>query len=213
MSQLTKRVVIVGGGSAGWICAGTLAAHHKTESEQAIEITLVESPNVPIIGVGEGTWPTMRSTLRKMGVSETDFFKECDASFKQGAKFAKWVTGKDNDFYYHPLVIPQGFLEENLAVHWLRESTNMHSFADAVCAQSHLCEQHRAPKKITTPEYASIENYAYHLDAGKFAEFIRKHVTSQLGVKHILADVEGVSSKQNGDIRALTYRASWRGGR
>ena len=58
-------------------------------------VTLIESPNIKIIGVGEGTWPTLRSSLEKMGVSETDLFRHCDAAFKQGAKFARWTTGAD----------------------------------------------------------------------------------------------------------------------
>ena len=105
-----KRVVIVGGGTAGWLTAGSIAAKHKTsQNSSSLEVILIESPNVPIIGVGEGTWPTMRSTLIALGISETDFIRECNVSFKQGAKFAKWVDGQDNDFYYHPLVLPQGF--------------------------------------------------------------------------------------------------------
>ncbi len=62
------RIVIVGGGTAGWLTAGTLAAATRECDERPLEITLVESPNVPIIGVGEGTWPTMRRTLKRMGI-------------------------------------------------------------------------------------------------------------------------------------------------
>ncbi len=89
-----KKIVVVGGGIAGWLTAGRIAAHYKS----GINIVLVESPTIPAVGVGEGTWPTMRSTLIALGISETDFIRECDASFKQGAKFAKWVDGGDEDF-------------------------------------------------------------------------------------------------------------------
>ena len=84
-------------------------------------VTLIESPNVPIIGVGEGTWPTLRTTLEKMGVSETDLFRHCDAAFKQGARFARWTTGAEDDGYYHPLMLPQGFTQVNLVPHWLED--------------------------------------------------------------------------------------------
>ena len=77
-----SSILIVGGGSAGWLTAGILAARYGS----TMSITLVESPDVKIIGVGEGTWPTMKGTLKEMGISETDFFRECDASFKHGAK-------------------------------------------------------------------------------------------------------------------------------
>ncbi len=97
MTQALQRVVIVGGGTAGWLTAGIIAARHRGRMKAGFSVTLIESPNVPIIGVGEGTWPTLRSTLEKMGVSETDLFRHCDAAFKQGAKFARWTTGADDD--------------------------------------------------------------------------------------------------------------------
>ncbi|MBY6188909.1 tryptophan 7-halogenase [Microbulbifer agarilyticus] len=202
MSDPIKSVVILGGGTAGWITAGTLAARFNREQEEPVRVTLVESPNVPTIGVGEGTWPTMRSTLKKMGVRETDFIRECNVGFKQGAKFARWTTGADDDFYYHPLVQPEGFHNHNLATHWLGGNTS-ESFSNAVCPQEALCEHNRAPKQIGTPEYAAVANYAYHLDAGKFAGFLQRHCTENLGVRHILADVNGIEESETGDIAAL----------
>lgn len=207
VDQQVKRIVIVGGGTAGWLTAGVIAAEHLANSEQGLSVTLVESPDVSPIGVGEGTWPTMRGTLRKMGVSETEFFRECDASFKQGAKFAKWVTGAEDDAYYHPLVLPQGYEQINLAPFW-QEQADKISFADAVSFQGHLCDQHLAPKQNTTPEYAHVANYAYHLDAGKFATFLTKHCTEKLGVKHILDHVTQINSHDNGDIRSISTKQS-----
>ena len=90
-----KHVVIVGGGSAGWLTAGVIAAEHRARAGAGLQVTLLESPDVGPIGVGEGTWPTMRDTLRRIGVSETDFIRECDASFKQGSKFERWVDGRE----------------------------------------------------------------------------------------------------------------------
>lgn len=205
MDKEIRKVVIVGGGSAGWLTCAVLAAEHCANAENGMEIVLIESPDVKTIGVGEGTWPTMRGTLKKAGIRETDFFKECDASFKQGAKFAKWVTGEQDDYYYHPLVLPQGYQEVNLAPIW-QENADKVSFADAVCFQSHLCEKGLAPKQNTTPEYAHVANYAYHLDAGKFSQFLQKHCTEKLGAKHILDHVEGVKSHENGDIASLVTR-------
>lgn len=203
MNNAIKSVVIVGGGAAGWITAGRIAAKHNANNQQAIKVTLIESPNISIIGVGEGTWPTMRSTLMKMGISETDFMRECDATFKQGAKFAKWVDGTANDFYYHPLMLPQGFNKVDLAPYWQTEF-NQQSFSDAVCFQEQVCEHGLAPKLITTPEFASVANYAYHLNAGKFAVFLQKHCTAKLGVHHVLGDVIQVTQADNGDITSVT---------
>jgi tryptophan halogenase len=199
MAEPVHNIVVVGGGTAGWLTAGVIAARHQARMKAGFTVTLVESPNIPIIGVGEGTWPTLRTTLQKMGVSETDFFRECDASFKQGAQFAKWTTGAEDDAYYHPLMPPNGFTQVNLVPHWLG-GNGERSFCDAVCPQGELCDDDLAPKLITTPEYQAVANYAYHLDAGKFAPFLQKHCTSKLGVRHVLADMTEVVLDERGDI-------------
>ncbi|MCE3254012.1 MAG: tryptophan 7-halogenase [Cellvibrio sp.] len=206
MNKKITSIVIVGGGTAGWLTAGRIAAHHRAQDGN-IKVTLIESPNIPIIGVGEGTWPTMRSTLLKLGITETDFIRECDASFKQGAKFSRWVTGADDDFYYHPLMLPQGFGKTNLAAHWQAARNNnqtQQSFSAATCFQEAVCEQGLAPKLITTPEFNSVANYAYHLNAGKFSAFLQKHCCAKLGVQQVLADVTGVNPAENGDIASVT---------
>lgn len=109
MTQIVKTVVIVGGGTAGWITAGTIAAMHKGDNDNCIQVVLVESPDIKPIGVGEGTWPSMRITLRRMGVSEADLIRECAVSYKQGTKFVDWVNGEPGDFYYHPFTAPKVF--------------------------------------------------------------------------------------------------------
>jgi len=196
-----KSILIVGGGSAGWLSAGILAARHGS----SVDITLVESPDIKNIGVGEGTWPTMKETLQEMGISETDFFRECNTSFKQGAKFAKWITGEDDDYYYHPLMLPQDFVKTNLASFWSK-NTHGQSFSNSVCFQEALCEHGLAPKTITMPEYNSAANYAYHLDAGKFTTFLTKHCTEKLNVKHILATIKTIKQRNNGDIECVVTK-------
>ena len=205
MTQPIQKVVIVGGGTAGWLTAGIIAARHQGRMKAGFSVTLVESPNIPIIGVGEGTWPTLRSSLEKMGISETEFFRHSDAAFKQGAKFARWTTGADNDYYYHPLMLPQGFTQLNLVPHWLRNDQGR-NFSDSVCPQEQLCEAGLAPKMITTPEYKAVANYAYHLDAGKFAPFLTKHCVEKLGVRHVLADVLAANQSESGDIKSVVTK-------
>ncbi|GAA4777575.1 tryptophan 7-halogenase [Stakelama sediminis] len=198
-----RNIVIVGGGTAGWLTAGLIAAKHRGRMAKGFTVTLVESANTPTVGVGEGTWPTLRSTLAKIGVSETDFFRECDAAFKQGAKFARWTTGADNDAYYHPLMLPQSFARINLAPHWLATGDNR-SFCDAVSPQGRICDDGLAPKTIATPEYDAVANYAYHLDAGKLGAFLQRHCCDKLGVRHVLADMQQVNLAEDGDIRSIT---------
>ena len=205
MSDSVNTVVIVGGGTAGWLTAGLLAAEHRSREESGLKVILIESPDVSPIGVGEGTWPTMRTSLQSMGISETDFIRECDASFKQGTRFSGWLHGQD-EFYYHPFALPQRFHEIDLARHWqpLREKI---SYADAVTPQTQACERALAPKQIATPEFASVLNYAYHLDAGKFSKFLERHCVEKLGVTHILDNVVAVNNAEDGDIQSLSLQS------
>jgi len=201
--QPVKAVVIVGGGTAGWLTAGIIAARHQARMKAGgFAVTLIESPDIRMIGVGEGTWPTMRSSLERMGVSETELFRHCEAAFKQGGKFTGWTTGAADDAYYHPLMIPQGFSQVNLAPHWLLTGRG-ETFCDYVSPQGRLCDAGLAPKTITSAEYQGLANYAYHLDAGKFAPFLARHCTAKLGVRHILADVVQVSQRECGDIESV----------
>jgi flavin-dependent dehydrogenase len=205
MNDSITNIVIVGGGTAGWLTCAVIAAEHYAKSKQGMTVTLIESPDVPTVGVGEGTWPTMRGTLRKAGIKESDLFRECDASFKQGAKFCKWVTGEPDDVFYHPFVAPQGYYDINLVPFWQPHADKI-SFADAVSFQGAICKHGLAPKKRNTPEYAHVADYAYHLDALKFAAFLKKHCINVLGAKHVLDHVVEVNSSSNGDIESLSTR-------
>lgn len=208
LDKPVKTVVIAGGGSAGWITAGRIAARNA-QGPDAVRVILIESSAIGTIGVGEGTWPTMRNTLRKIGIKETDFIRHCDAAFKQGAKFVRWTDGTDADGYYHPLNPPQAATQINLSGHWQRLARKGGpDFATAVDFQASLCEAGLAPKAITSPEYAGIANYAYHLDAGKFADLLRDHAVGQLGVIHMVDDITEVHQDADGDITGLTLRAA-----
>ena len=200
---MTKTVVIVGGGSAGWLTAGIIAARHNPldEGGQGARVILLESPDVANLGVGEGTWPTMRDTLRQIGISEVDFLRSCDVSFKQGSQFIDWQRG-EGESYYHPFVPPAGYGSANLAAHWLDRRGDI-NFVDAVCPQGKVCDLGLAPKTPQTPEYAFGLNYGYHLNAGKFVELLKCHCVEKLGVDYQLGHVDQVLSAENGDIAAL----------
>jgi len=202
LSHRIRHVVILGGGSAGWLTAALLAADHVPADEGGLQVTLIESPETPPIGVGEGTWPTMRDTLRRIGVRETALFRECDAAFKQGSRFDGWTDGAPGDHYFHPFMLPEGYTEAPLVPAWLLHAAQL-PFADLSCVQPHLCVHNRAPKQATTPEYASVANYGYHFDAGKFGLFLRRHAVETLGVRHVVDHVVGVGTHDNGDIASL----------
>jgi tryptophan halogenase len=201
-----RKIVVVGGGTAGWITAGVLAARYPERGEHGVSVTLIESRQQPPIGVGEGTWPTMRSTLKQIGVSETEFLRECDASFKQGTKFMQWLDGGPADSYYHPFTLPVGSDDNTLAPYWL-EHPQERSFADSMCFQTELCSRGLAPKQITTPEFTGLANYAYHLDAGKFVPFLQRHCVEKLGVSHVYDEIVRIEPNEAGDISQLVTKS------
>jgi tryptophan 7-halogenase len=200
MKSSIQQVVIVGGGTAGWLSACVIAARRPD-----LSVTLVEAPNIPTIGVGEGTWPTMRDTLASIGIPETEFLQECDASFKQGSRFDGWVDGSSGDSYLHPFTPPPSSDMRDLLAAW-RASEPETSFAAAMSAQHAACAHDLAPRQRAMPDYAATLNYGYHLDAGKFAALLTRHATTRLGVTHIAAEVVGIVTAQNGDIASLELR-------
>ena len=201
-----RRIVVLGGGSAGWLTAATLAAELGGDRPDALQITLIESPDVPAIGVGEGTWPTMRATLQRIGVKEAELIRGCDAAFKQGSCFVGWQHGGAGDRYYHPFTLPQGWGDADLACAWLQEAASP-SFAECVTPQAQLCDAALAPKQTTTLEFGGVMNYGYHFDAVKLGQLLQRHATTVLGVRHVVDHFTAVRSHENGDIAALSTRA------
>jgi len=200
MKSSVQQVVVVGGGTAGWLSACIVAARRPD-----LSVTLVEAPNIPTIGVGEGTWPTMRETLATIGLSETEFLSECDASFKQGSRFDGWVDGSAGDSYLHPFSPPPAFDIRELLAAW-RASGAGTPFAAAMSPQHAACVHHLAPRQRSMPDYAATLNYGYHLDAGKFAALLSRHATTRLGVTHVAGEVVGIVTAEDGDIAALELK-------
>ncbi|WP_077146399.1 tryptophan halogenase family protein [Sphingopyxis sp. KK2] len=200
MTSAVERVVIVGGGTAGWLAAARLAA-----ARPALAVTLVEAPDIPTIGVGEGTWPTMRATLAAIGITEGEFLAACDGSFKQGSRFDGWVSGAADDRYLHPFTSPPALPMRDLLAAWQAVEPDR-SFGAAMTAQGSVCDLDLAPRQRTMPDYQGAANYAYHLDAGKFAALLRDHATRRLGVRHIADHVTGVRRGDGDSIAAVIAR-------
>lgn len=182
-----ENIVIVGGGSSGWLTACILASQFKKRS-LPIRITLIESPIIQTIGVGEGTVPSMRATLESIGISETDFIRECNVTLKQSVKFINWTSKCINGFYHHPFDIPFP----------LKFSLDKHTedYADVVGIQTFLCEHNVSPKTLKNAEFKGEHEYAYHLDSVKFGEFLSKHGVDNLSIKHLRAHIDEVSVEQ-----------------
>ena len=204
-----QRVVIIGGGTAGWLAAAVLAARFPAESANAKTITLIESPDIATVGVGEGTWPTMRETLAEIGIAEAEFLLACDGSFKQGSRFDGWRDGGNGDSYLHPFTPPPPRNPSELVQAWQDGGSAM-PFASAVTAQAETCARGLAPRQRAMPDYAGALNYGYHLDAVKLAALLRRHAVDRLGVRHLADQVTAVEPDDEGDIAAAITRAHGR---
>ncbi|WP_337190869.1 tryptophan halogenase family protein [Qipengyuania algicida] len=203
-----RRVVVVGGGTAGWLAACLIASRVDAACNDPVSVTLIESPDIPTIGVGEGTWPTMRGTLEKIGFAEADFLAACSASFKQGTRFDGWATGGANDRYYHPFTAPYG-ADRDAVMRWA-SAPGTAGFAASASAQPAICERNLAPRQRQMPDYAGALNYAYHLDAGKFAHLLARHGVERLGITHVSDHVTTVERGGSGMIDAVVTRDTGR---
>lgn len=200
-----RRIAIVGGGTAGWLAANHLG--RVLSKDPGVSITLIESPDVPVVGVGEGTVPTIRHSLQQFGISESEFVKSCDVTFKQAIKYVNWLDkGRHgpNNSYYHLFDYPYPF-GEDLSEYWLNGDQSG-SFAHLVSSQASVCDWALAPKSITTPEYQGSTTYAYHFDAGKFAAMLKKNAVESFGIEHKVANVIDANLDECGNISSLVTR-------
>jgi len=202
-----SNVLIVGGGTAGWLTAAFLAKSLGSSAPGSVAITVVESPEIATIGVGEGSFPSMRGTLAAIGIDEATFIRECQATFKQGIKFVDWVRPpgqSGSDHYFHPFSMPSqrvGGVE--LLPYWLQGvAPEGVPFASAVTMQKLIADQCRAPKRENDQDFLGPMNYAYHFDAGLFAQLLERHAKT-LGVGHKKATITDVLLTEDGAISAL----------
>jgi tryptophan 7-halogenase len=196
-----RSILIVGGGTAGWLAAAYLARYLGISEGGPLSITLLESPEIGIIGVGEGTFPTIRTTLKFLGLKEADFMRETAATFKQGIRFAGWVDGQDS--FYHPFEAPLQTEGAGLVPYWLlRDGAARAPFAEAMTFQKRVIEAMRAPKRALEGEFEGPLNYAYHFDAAKTAQVLARRAR-ELGVRHVEGTVTGVALDESGAIDHL----------
>lgn len=204
-----RRILIVGGGTAGWLAAAYLAKALAVSPRGATEITLLEAPEIGIIGVGEGTFPTIRATLKFLGIDEREFLRETSATFKQGIRFADWLHAPDGDTrhaYVHPFEAPFQADMGSLAPYWLaQEPRTREPFAEAVTIQSRVADAGRGPKSAADGDFDGPLAYAYHFDAVKLAALLSRHAVAA-GVSHIADAVTCVDVAPDGLIAGVVTR-------
>ena len=201
-----RRIVIVGGGTSGWMTAAAMSALLPAN---AYDITLIESDQIGTIGVGEATIPPMQLFNREIGIKEDEFIKETGATFKLGIEFHNWK--KQGEHYFHPFGQYGRKLDATpFHQYWLR--ANKRGTA-AKLGEYSLCEIMARTKKFapTSPDPKSVlstTGYAYHLDAGLYAKFLRKNAEKK-GVKRVEGKVIDVTLREpDGFIQSVTLESS-----
>lgn len=206
---VVNKVVIVGGGTAGWLTA----LHVKSALCQKAEVTLIESPDVPTIGVGEGTQPTLRAHFRALNIDENECVRETGASFKNGIRFVGWGGGRTPDEYLHPFFSgPAAERGSPMSrIHLWHALALQSRMADVSLAdlfpESILIRQRKAPIGLRDgkPMESPVVNYAFHIDAAQLGLYLRKHAAAR-GTKHISDQVEGVTRNDDGGIAKVHTR-------
>ncbi len=186
-SNPLRSIVIVGGGSAGWMTAAALS---KTVN-QGCTITLIESEEIGIVGVGEATIPPIRIFNQTLGIDEAEFLKRTQGSFKLGIQFVDWA--KRGHSYFHPFG-PHGFQFDLSPLHqyWLRSrvsqnlpSIDTYSMAWAAASRGRFDRPSPDPRHIQ-----SSYDYAYHFDASLYARYLRE-LSEARGVVRIEGKIMG----------------------
>ncbi|MDN3357901.1 tryptophan halogenase family protein [Actinomadura sp. DC4] len=210
---MLKKIVIVGGGTAGWMSAAYLRAAFGDR----ISVTVVESRRITTIGVGEATFSTIRHFFDYLGLAEHEWMPSCNATYKLGIRFENWR--EKGHTFYHPferLRVVDGF---PLTDWWLHQRPS-DRFDQDVFLMSSICDAKRSPRHLdgtlferepaggertTLSEQNTQFPYAYHFDASLLADFLARYATGR-GARHVRDDVVDVARDARGWIDHLVTR-------
>jgi tryptophan halogenase len=205
-----KNVTIVGGGSSGWMTAAALAKNCPN-----INITLVESPDIKTIGVGESTLGHINRFLGLLGLKDEDWMPACHATYKNSIRFTNFRENKGESFYY-PFLDNFDWTDAHngltswseLANYWPEEfppETFSRLFAPS---NTYLCEYNKQTDNVDGKLRHHRFRYdtAYHMNAGLFGQYLKDHVAIPNGVKHILNEIVSHTKDEDGNIKTITCK-------
>ncbi|WP_372628230.1 tryptophan halogenase family protein, partial [Arsukibacterium sp.] len=193
-----QQLIILGGGTAGWICANLLARALPSHWQ----ISLLESPQIGTIGVGEGSTPQLRQLFATLGLAETNWMAQCHATYKTGICFQGWSTRPGFNHYFHPF--PSATDDETAKGCYFngvlrRKGMAADAHPDSFFLASQLAQLRRLPISDTAP---FALDYAYHFDAGLLGKMLQ-HQAISAGVRHLINQVSQVQLTPAGDIDSL----------
>lgn len=203
MENNRKSLCIVGGGSAGWMTAAYLnkLCNHSAPN---FDITVIESPDIGIIGVGEATVHSVRFFFAAMGIDEFELLNETNGSLKTGILFRNWmkpVGGKTHE-YFHPFEQQQLSRTLDASSTWFAGKRFEHErYDEGLSLSTVLAKAGHGPKGKSSPGYQGVVPYGYHIDAVLLARFLRRKAT-EAGVTHIEATVDRVETEA-GNIKSV----------
>ena len=220
MGKPITNITIVGGGTTGWIVAAYLnqRLNWAPATERGVRITLIESPEIGTIGVGEATVPTLKNTLKMLHISEAEFIERTDASFKLGIWFHDWNRGDSGEplGYLHPFTggltingLHPGFGFKRYGLPG-RKTTTDQDYVRSISLAREAVDGMRGPRALNGPAFGGALQYAYHIDAGKLADFLREVCVAR-GVHHVRDNVLDVKLDDRGFVSALQLkdRGEW----
>ena len=215
-----KRIIVLGGGTAGWLSAGFLSSQLED-----VEITVIHSREVPIIGVGETTVPQFRNHLEKMGLSEEVWMRESGSTFKYGVTFDGWRDGRDTRWHgFGDFVTEKGInrsMDEFgkrvsadkddsvlMADYWMELLKNKtfggihyHWYASDTY---HLVQNRRAHRDLAGHQYMSrVPGYAYNINAFRVGQTIKNHVAIPRGVRALERHIVEVRRGEQEEVTGL----------
>lgn len=195
MNRAIKKVVIAGGGTAGWMAAATVSKLLG----KVVDVTLVESDQIGTVGVGEATIPPLINFHRLLDINEQDFMKACQATFKLGISFENW-RNVDEDYIHSFGVTGTDHWSAGFQHFWLKDKERGSDvpFGD-YCLELKAAEQNRfahLPKQGL--------NYAFHIDATHYARFLRKF-SEKFGTRRVEGRIISVEQCElDGSIDSIT---------
>jgi flavin-dependent dehydrogenase len=199
-----KRIVILGGGTAGWMTASLMA---KKWAARNFDITLIESTDIGVVGVGEGSTPPLREFFRHLQIPEQEWMPECNATYKNGISFVGWSTKPGFERYFHPFASGMDAFtlkpfEFNTRVR--RRGVDVEAHPDPFFLTALLAERRLAP--IPGEDFPFSVDYGYHFDSMLLGAYLRRKMV-EAGVRHVDTRIVEVNQLPNGDISSLMTEA------